>query len=137
MLLCSVGLRRWLLQPNGGLPVSAGAHTRTSAPGWVLLLSCLLLGYGLMVDTFAVLPLQLYIWGFSPGLLLVMLALALLPWVVLPAGRTSGLSQWLAPVVLLLFAATRLPTGNLWDAVLDPWLWLALHVVLVRRLLTR
>jgi hypothetical protein len=38
---------------------------------------------------------------------------------------------------LLLFAATRLPTGNLWDAVLDPWLWLALQGVLVRRLLRR
>jgi hypothetical protein len=38
---------------------------------------------------------------------------------------------------LLLFAATRLPTGNVWDAILDPWLWLLLQLVLLRRLLRR
>jgi hypothetical protein len=31
--------------------------------------------------------------------------------------------------VLLGFALLRLPSGNVWDAVLDPWLWLAAHVV--------
>jgi len=25
--------------------------------------------------------------------------------------------------VLALFVLTRLPTGNVWDALLDPWLW--------------
>jgi hypothetical protein len=25
--------------------------------------------------------------------------------------------------VVVLFVALRLPTGNVWDAVLDPWLW--------------
>jgi hypothetical protein len=43
----------------------------------------------------------------------------------------------LVPVALLLFAATRLPTGNVWDAVLDPWLFLALHGMVVGRLLRR
>jgi len=33
-----------------------------------------------------------------------------------------------------VFALTRLPSGNLWDALLDPWLWLALHGVLLRQL---
>ena len=27
-------------------------------------------------------------------------------------------------LALLGFSATRLPTGNFWDAMLDPWLWL-------------
>ena len=30
--------------------------------------------------------------------------------------------------VLTLFALTRWPTGNLWDALIDPWLWIALLV---------
>ena len=33
-----------------------------------------------------------------------------------------------AAVVLLLFVLTRWPSGNLWDALLDPLLWLGLQV---------
>jgi hypothetical protein len=32
---------------------------------------------------------------------------------------------------LILFVATRWPTGNVWDALLDPWLWVAFHLVLL------
>lgn len=137
MLLCLVGLQRWLGPTDGMARAAALRSTQPSVPAWALLVASLLLGYGLLLDTFAVLPLQVYAWGFSPALLLVLLALALLPWVVRPAASKGRLSLWLAPAVLLLFAATRLPTGNLWDAVLDPWLWLALHIVLVRRWLQR
>jgi hypothetical protein len=35
-------------------------------------------------------------------------------------------------VVLTAYALLRLPTGNVWDAVLDPFVWLALHVQLWR-----
>ena len=42
-----------------------------------------------------------------------------------------------APLALLMFAATRLPSGNLWDALLDPWLWSALHIALLRALYQR
>jgi hypothetical protein len=35
--------------------------------------------------------------------------------------------------VLAVFVLLRLPTGNLWDALLDPWLWVALHVLALRR----
>ncbi len=92
-----------------------------------------LLGYVLLLDAFAVLPLQIYRWGFSPALLLVLLTLALLPWVL--GRRLSG--GWLAPLALLLFALTRLPTGNVWDALLDPWLWLLLQIALVHAGLRR
>jgi len=27
----------------------------------------------------------------------------------------------------LLHLITRLPTGNLWDALIDPWLWILAH----------
>jgi hypothetical protein len=42
-----------------------------------------------------------------------------------------------APAALLLFAATRLPTGNVWDALIDPWLWLFLNGALFRTLYRR
>jgi hypothetical protein len=97
-----------------------------------------LLGYALLLDTFAVLPisLPLYVWGFSPALLIGLVVLALLPWVVRGGLAAGGVAaNWIVPSALLLFAATRLPTGNLWDALMDPWLWLLLHGLLIRRLL--
>jgi hypothetical protein len=27
-----------------------------------------------------------------------------------------------------LHVVLRLPSGNVWDALLDPWLWIVLHV---------
>jgi hypothetical protein len=103
-----------------------------------LLWSLLALGYLLLLDTFAVLPLQLYAWGFSPALLLGLLALSLLPWLLRGTALAGqGSQRWLLPAALLLFAATRLPTGNLWDALLDPWLWLVFNGLLVRRLYRR
>jgi len=38
----------------------------------------------------------------------------------------------LLPLVLLFFVLTRLPTGNLWDALLDPLLWIVLQVYAIR-----
>ena len=38
----------------------------------------------------------------------------------------------MAPVALALFVLLRLPTGSAFDAVLDPWLWVALHAVALR-----
>jgi hypothetical protein len=96
---------------------------------WVAVLP----GYLLLLDTFAVLPLQIYAWGFSPLALLCLLVLSLLPGVL--RGFTFSRSApevWVAPTALLLFAVTRLPTGNVWDALIDPWLWLYLNGVLMR-----
>ncbi|MGG2142007.1 hypothetical protein [Symbiopectobacterium sp. RP] len=44
--------------------------------------------------------------------------------------------NWIA-LALLLFAITRWPSGNVWDAVLDIWVWIGCHVVLIRRLKLR
>ncbi len=128
MLLCACYL--WRLLRPAATPV-APRLARSEA---LLLGAAVLLGYALLLDTFAVLPLQLYAWGFSPALLLGLLALSLLPWLV--RGRAVGRASpamWLVPLSLLLFAATRLPTGNVWDALLDPWLWLLLQLALLRR----
>lgn len=95
--------------------------------------SGVVLGYLLLLDTLALLPFQIYAWGFGPLALVCALAVCLLPWV---AGMRGPLS-WTAPLALLLFAMTRLPSGNLWDALLDPITWAALHLVLLARVRAR
>lgn len=90
-------------------------------------------GWALLCDTFALLPVPLYAWGFSPLATATVLLLAVLPWVLWRGGRRP----WLVPLAALLFAALRLPSGNVWDAVLDPWLWLVLHGYLLRAIWRR
>lgn len=103
---------------------------------WALVVSALALGWLLVADLLAWFPVSLYAWGFSPAAL-ALVALAVLAYGV--AGRshaaawaTSGGWWWLG-AVLCGFAALRLPSGNVWDALLDPWLWLVCHAVLYRR----
>lgn len=92
-----------------------------------------LLGWALVADTLNYWPAwfdpQLYALGFmSAGLWLVLAATAVvLLWVQPPKRWVLSLVAVLAAYVLL-----RLPTGNVWDAVLDPFVWLALHVQLWR-----
>ena len=98
---------------------------------WALL--AVIAGVLLLLDTFAAFGFSIYQWGFSPLAFVLALMVALLPWVV--AGK-QGLRQ---PSVrgllaaLAVFFLTRWPTGNMWDAVLDPWLWLFALVYLLRR----
>lgn len=110
------------------------ANRPQALPGaaWVLAVSGVVLGYVLMLDTFAVLPWQVYRQGFGPAMLVVAMAFSLLLWVL--SARLQGASSVLAlvPLALLLFAALRLPSGNAWDALLDPLLWLYLHGLLIR-----
>lgn len=85
------------------------------------------LGWVLLADTLALLPVSVYAWGFSPLTTAVVLGVIFLPWVwqtSYGAGRQAALvaGAWLVGFVLL-----RLPSGNVWDAVLDPWLWVALQ----------
>lgn len=140
MLLCAWCLQRLLFPAAVAharpLFTQDGAQTVSATGAW--LLPAVLLGWALLLDTFAVLPLQIYAWGFSPLLLLVLLGLSLLPWLLRGrASRATAPAHWLLPAALLLFAATRLPTGNLWDALLDPLLWLFLQGLLLRGLYRR
>lgn len=137
ILLCVWMLWRTLF-PSGmrlAWPHAGGTNRGYPSMGSIaLLLVAVLMGYALLLDTFAVLAVQLYSWGFSPLLLLGLLAGSLLPWILGGAGpQQKGPALWVAPMALLLFAATRLPTGNVWDALLDPWLWLLLHGQLLRQ----
>jgi hypothetical protein len=90
----------------------------------------LLLGWALLLDTFAQWPLALYPLGFDAEALAALLGLGLLP--LLQAGAVRRVSAWLVPAALALHVGLRLPTGNVFDAVLDPWLWLGLHGLALR-----
>lgn len=107
---------------------------RGSAGGWLYLSGVgVALGWLLLLDTLALLPFSLYHWGFSPIALAGVALLVCLPWLV--AGWvTSSLSGSLLTLgVLGVFVVTRLPTGNLWDALIDPWLWVALQAWWLRK----
>jgi len=106
-------------------------------PRAVLLLSAaaVVLGWVMLLDTLALLPWFIYPWGYGTGAVAVLLALALaFLLIALPASRSAGFA---AVLLAAVFALTRLPSGNLWDALSDPLLWLFAHGVLVRALWQR
>lgn len=118
-------------------PVARDANSTQTPLRWEagLVLCGLLLGWALLLDTFAQLPSALYPLGFGQPALLVLTVLAVLP--LLQAGAVRRASAWLAPAALALYVLLRLPTGNVFDAVLDPWLWASLHGLALRWLYRR
>lgn len=135
VLLCAGWLwehwtRRRVVQPPKDAVVGGPADGRIVAMAAL----GVLLGWALLLDSFAVLPLQLYAWGFSPAAPGLALLAALLPWVLdRSLAPTHTWLAWVAPAALLVQVVWRLPTGNVWDALLDPWLWLVLHAEVIRR----
>ena len=114
----------WLLPPPGPVPgvvnLSATADSRSQK---VLLLLGVVLGWVLLLDTLAWFPVSVYAWGFgSAAVALALLAAALL-WLLSGSRATVSLLA-----VLAVFVLTRAPSGNLWDALLDPLFWLALQI---------
>ena len=122
---------------------SAQSHTRAQTPipaVWVW--ATWGLGWALWFDTFNRWPegwdVSLYNWGFGATALWVgaggLLLSTLRAW-----RRTATLASvhGVVAAALLLFALTRWPTGNVWDAVLDPWLWLLSHVYVLRHVWCR
>lgn len=81
-------------------------------------------GLVLYADAVGALSLGLYPWGFDAiqapvaGVVLSVLALA-----VIVRGRQHA-AAWAVLLALTFHAVTHLPTGNLFDALLDPLLWL-------------
>lgn len=126
VLVCGVCLKSQLW------PVSASLQRSQSAgiARWWWAGAGVLMGYLLVFDTFAQMPLQLYAWGFRTQTVVLLLFLASLPWML--CGARCGRSAWLVPLALLVFVLTRLPTGNVWDALIDPWLWVGLQLLLLQ-----
>ncbi len=89
-------------------------------------------GAVLYADTVGWLHLGLYTRGFGLEAAIAGLLMGAVAVLAVAQGRHRGVA--LAVLLsLMLFAVFRLPSGNLWDALLDPWLWLwALSSLLAR-----
>lgn len=130
VLLCAVALVRRFL--GRAYRVVSGVRFP-----WLLTFAGILLGWLLMLDTFALLPWQLYALGFSALVPAMLVLLILAPWALRSCAKGPSSQALCLLAAVLAFAALRLPSGNVWDAVLDPWLWLGLQVVGVRALIRR
>jgi hypothetical protein len=117
---------------------STSASVHRARNGWSQLpwlsLAGVALGWALWLDTFNRWPSVLgnvpfYAWGFGlPALVLVSVLLwAYAAWMTRATGPLTRGVHMVAGA-LCVFALTRWPTGNVWDALLDPWLWAACHV---------
>jgi len=139
VLLCGVWLlRSWrasglqLLHRSAGNSASPpGARTTL---GLALQVAAVLLGWVLLADLLALWPVSLYAWGFGPAALAGVCGVLALGWLVWGSSPQTHLAAGLVALVVGLYVVTRLPTGNVWDALLDPWLWLALQASMLRRL---
>jgi len=130
--LCAAALlRRWR-----GAGAGAGALLPVSAAAVLAVL-----GTVLYLDAFGLLSRGWYYAGFGPnGAPLVSLLLGgACAWSFVQGRRREQAAALLGAVAL--FSLARLPSGNLWDAVLDPLLWgwalVTLVVALVRRVVRR
>lgn len=135
--LCGIYLyQQWCMRDR---VVPSGVTETTSWPITLLLIG-IGIGWLLALDTFALLTVQLYPIGFTPYAVLGALFFACL--LQLISARSDHALQrhhyrLLAVVVLisiLVHLITRLPTGNLWDALIDPWLWVLAHWFALSRL---
>jgi len=95
---------------------------------WVLATT----GAVLYVDSVGWLPLGLYARGFGAGAVLLCLLGSVLAFSAVLFRRRRDVAMAVL-MSLTLFAVLRLPTGNAWDAVLDPLLWFWAVGSLVRR----
>lgn len=96
-------------------------------------LGVLVLGWVLALDTFAVWPAFIYPMGYGHGTLMAA-ALTGLGLLCLTSTRVLG---GMILGICLIFTVTRLPSGNVWDALSDPWLWLIAHGILIRQILQK
>lgn len=77
----------------------------------------------LYLSIVAALPIDVYRWGTAPLPFAVAAAAVAIVWLLLAQRRGRPPLAALALCAALLgYALLRLPTGNAWDAVLDPWL---------------
>jgi hypothetical protein len=123
--LVAVGWAVWVLwrsalaQPHRVLALSPGLRVQ-----WV---AAIVVGWLLLLDTFALLPFSMYAMGFTPWLSAAIAFLVAFT-VLMPGNDVRDFRLWIAPAALVLFIGLRLPSGNLWDALLGPGLWLGLQI---------
>ena len=115
------GLVGWQGATSGAGVGRVALETRTAVT--VLSVLGVVLGWVLLMDTLGWLPFSLYHWGFGAGACYAVILLAGLLWLLL-----GSLESALPLVAVGLFVLTRLPSGNVWDALIDPLLWIALQL---------
>jgi len=101
-----------------------------------LALGLVIVGTVLYVDTVGWFGMGLYVRGFGPEAAFagLMVGAAAVLTIATDQSRSASFAVLLA---LMVFALCRLPTGNVWDAVLDPLLWLWAIFSLAARLRAR
>jgi dolichyl-phosphate-mannose--protein O-mannosyl transferase len=112
-----------------------GGRDESKLNVWINIQAAILIvvGYLLLLDTFAILPFQMYRFGFGQVPLLAIALIAFINLFICRKKYSSSKANGVLIVVgVFIFAATRLPTGNIWDAILDPWLWIFLQVFIFR-----
>jgi len=90
-------------------------------------------GWLLLLDTLNLVHLQVFAWGFSPLAVALCLCVAWGCAWGLSGATTNSFVKWAGLFLMTVYMLTRLPTGNVWDALMDPLLWIYLHVWLIRR----
>ena len=132
-------MRMWHLKnvpPTDTVATTAYARWPNS-----LLLLATALGWIFALDTFAAFDLQLYAIGFSSyAVLATLLLAAMLQLLSMRSGNTPQMQRHRDLAAILVGAMaihllTRLPTGNAWDALMDPWLWLSAQAIWLSRAL--
>jgi hypothetical protein len=133
--LCGLYLYQQLFLQAGTVVPSPDSSSATVRIPWPfgLLLVAIIAGWVFALDTFAFFDIALYAIGFTPYAVLAALFFAcLLQLISTRSGHAQATRHYreLAAIVLIAIAVhllLRLPTGNMWDALLDPWLWLIAH----------
>ena len=125
-LLVGLCLSKLYLSTAGAAPIHSLMSPR-------LALSIALAGTVLYLDAMGLISIGLYYWGFGPKAapLLAML-LTVASAVAIARGKMQPQASALL-VAMLGYTILRLPTGNIWDALLDPLLWGWALVALARR----
>ncbi len=126
--------RRRDVSPDEAIASSPDTHWPNS-----LLILTTLLGWVLVLDMLAVVGVQLYALGFGANGVLASLLIAAVLELGSLRSRTPAAAQTLRDTAAVIVATMavhlllRLPTGNAWDALIDPWLWLGAQALLFSR----
>jgi hypothetical protein len=95
-----------------------------------------LIGWVFMLDSLGLLRWDLYASGFNKDLLLVVWLIAS-TWAVWSWAANQALWMQQAAITFCIAAAvfilTRMNSGNVWDALVDPWLWLYAQLQLFKQ----
>jgi hypothetical protein len=131
VLLCGFLLMRVFLGPAH--PVSM--RNAWSPDLFFMALCGVVLGWVLLLDTLGVLPGSLYNWGFSAVAPAIVIVVASLGWVFAKRNPMGGsnLGSALPAIAVVLFVFFHLPSGNVFDALMDPGLWLALQIAMFQQ----